>query len=151
MLGASGLSRSCSIARRGGGGGGRGNGGCGGGGRGGRGRGGGGRGGPGGGGRCGGGHSGGSLGGMQQPTGSEAATAIPMLFGADVMKEGGEEEAGASEGEESDEGGDEGSSLGEGVANTPSWLHECFESAEAEQEYWVSRSGRICSGRSSEG
>ena len=149
MLGASGLSRSCSIARRGGG---RGNGGCGGGGRGGRGRGGGGRGGPGGGGRCGGGHSGGSLGGMQQPTGSEAATAIPtMLFGADVMKEGGEEEAGASEGEESDEGGDEGSSLGKGVANTPSWLHECFESPEAEQEYWVSRSGRICSGRSSEG
>ena len=95
--------------------------------------------------------AGGSLGGMQQPTGSEAATAIPMLFGADVMKEGGEEEAGASEGEESDEGGDEGSSLGKGVANTPSWLHECFESPEAEQEYWVSRSGRICSGRSSEG
>jgi len=52
-------------------------------------------------------------------------TAISVLFGADEMAEGDREDPpGAAEEEESGEG----SSPGEGVDDTPSWLHGGFES-----------------------
>mmetsp|Transcript_33345 Transcript_33345/g.60751 ORF Transcript_33345/g.60751 Transcript_33345/m.60751 type:complete len:105 (+) Transcript_33345:1235-1549(+) len=55
-----------------------------------------------------------------------------VLSGADEMEEGDGEEAGTAEGVESDESG----SLGEAVDDTFSWVNGCFESVEAEQEYW---------------